>query len=224
MDLNKNVVYIVDDDAAVRDALGLLLSLHGYKTAFFADAAAFLNAWNPQMHGCLLLDIRMPGMDGLELQKLLLQRESELPVIIITGHGDVDSSREAFRSFALDFLEKPLQEEQLVRAIEEAFAKQSKAAAQRAATAEFAQVFALLTPREKEVMEHVVAGSHNREIAEMLGISVRTIEVHKARIMDKVGAKSTADLVRQYVQFQAALQSGAPPDAAPEPRGPLARY
>ena len=129
---SDNTVFIVDDDPAVRDALGLLLSLRGYRSAFFADAAAFLQAWQDGMRGCLLLDIRMPGMDGLVLQKNLRERHCALPVIIITGHGDVDSARDAFRSQAMDFLEKPLQEAQLVAAIEEAFARQAAGrAAQR---------------------------------------------------------------------------------------------
>ena len=105
---SDNTVYIVDDDAAVRDSLGLLLSLNGYRTAFFADAEAFLQAWTPALRGCMLLDIRMPGMDGLTLQKSLREMGSRLPVLVITGHGDVDSAREAFRSQAVDFLEKPL--------------------------------------------------------------------------------------------------------------------
>ena len=121
----ENTVYIIDDDAAVRDALGLLLSLNGYRTAFFADAAAFLGAWTSDYRGCILMDIRMPGIDGLTLQKLLLEQGCKLPVLIITGHGDVDSARAAFRSQAVDFLEKPLQEEQLIAAIEEAVARQS---------------------------------------------------------------------------------------------------
>lgn len=205
MSTDKGVVYIVDDDAAVRDSLGLLLSLHGYKTAFFADGEAFLKAWSKQLHGCLLLDIRMPGLDGLSLQKLLREKSSELPVIIITGHGDVDSSREAFKSHAIDFLEKPLQEEQLIKAIEDAFAKNVRSEERRNTAAAYSTDYSTLTPREREVMEHVVAGRHNREIADLLDISVRTVEVHKARIMDKLGAKSSADLIRQYLQNEIAL-------------------
>lgn len=195
-----NTVYIVDDDAAVRDALGLLLSLHGYSTAFFADSTAFLNAWSDQMRGCLLLDIRMPGIDGLALQKILREKTTSLPVIIITGHGDVDSAREAFRAHAVDFLEKPLQEAQLVKAIAEAFDQHARVDQKRRAGAAYAQVYATLTPREREVLHLVVAGRHNRDIAETLGISVRTAEVHKSRIMEKMGATNSADLVRQHLQ------------------------
>ncbi|MFD2367348.1 response regulator transcription factor [Pseudoduganella sp. GCM10020061] len=198
---HTNTVFIVDDDAAVRDSLGLLLSLHGYRTAFYADADAFLRALDGAMRGCVLLDIRMPGMDGLTLQRTLVERGCALPVLIITGHGDVDSARAAFRSQAVDFLEKPLQEEQLVGAIEEAFARQSNARGQGSEErADYARREATLTPREREVMLLVVAGRHNREIAADLGISVRTVEVHKGRMMEKLGAATIPDLVRQHLQ------------------------
>lgn len=196
----EQTVFIVDDDAAVRDALGLLLSLHGYRTAFYADAAAFLNAFSPEMQGCLLLDIRMPGMDGLALQKALLDKGSQLQVLIITGHGDVSSAREAFRARAVDFLEKPLQEGQLVQALEEAFARLRHTAPSGHRSAEYARHYGSLTAREREVMELVVAGRHNREIAADLAISVRTVEVHKSRVMEKMQVNTVADLVRQYLQ------------------------
>lgn len=195
----EQTVYVVDDDAAVRDALGLLLSLHGYRTAFFADAASFLGAWSPELRGCVLLDIRMPGMDGLSLQKKLVELGSHLPVLIITGHGDVGSAREAFRSQAVDFLEKPLQERQLVQAVEEAFARQRNDTRANASR-DYLRRHASLTPREREVMELVVDGRHNREIAQLLAISVRTVEVHKARVMEKLGVSTVADLVRQHLQ------------------------
>lgn len=198
---NEQTVYIVDDDAAVRDALGLLLSLHGYRTAFFADATTFLGAWNEELRGCVLLDIRMPGMDGLTLQKKLVELGSRLPVLIITGHGDVGSAREAFRSQAVDFLEKPLQEAQLMQAVEEALSRQRDAPRGNAAR-DYARRHASLTPREREVMELVVDGRHNREIAQLLAISVRTVEVHKARVMDKLNVATVADLVRQHLQNQ----------------------
>lgn len=211
MNSSNNTIYIVDDDAAVRDALGLLLSLHGYSTAFFADSTAFLNAWSDDMRGCLLLDIRMPGIDGLALQKILREKGTHLPVIIITGHGDVDSAREAFRAHAVDFLEKPLQEEQLIKAIDEAFSQHAHTDEKRRAGAAYAQVYATLTPREREVLLLVVAGRHNRDIAEALAISIRTAEVHKARIMNKMGAANSADLVRLHLQNEISLNNGGPP-------------
>jgi FixJ family two-component response regulator len=195
----ESAVFIVDDDAAVRDSLGLLLSLHGYRTAFFADAHAFLKAWSPALQGVLLLDVRMPGMDGLTLQRALRERGCDLPIHIITGHGDVDSARAAFRSRAVDYLEKPLHEEQIIGAIEEACAQLS-GKRQGGASADYGRRYASLTPRERQVMEFVVAGRHNREIAEILEISVRTVEVHKARVMQKIGVATLADLVRQHLQ------------------------
>lgn len=193
-------VFIVDDDAAVRDALGLTLGLRGYRTAIFASAESFLQALQPTWAGCLLLDIRMSGMDGLALQRHLLSCGNAIPVIIVTGHGDVASAREAFRAQALDFLEKPFDEPRLLEAIEEARSLQHTLRHIAADSDENASRFGLLTTREKEVMEHVVAGRHNREIAKILAISTRTIEVHKARMMSKLQVGSVADLVRLYLK------------------------
>lgn len=189
-------VFIVDDDASVRDALGLMLGVNGYRVALYGDAESFLRALRPDWRGCLLVDIRMPGMDGLSLQKQLRAQASPLPVVVMTGHGDVNSAREAFRADAVDFLEKPLDQSRLLIAIEEAFSRQREAATQGARQGELAALKAALTPREREVMDYVVEGRHNREIAAELGISPRTVEVHKARMMDKLGVSSVAELVR----------------------------
>lgn len=189
-------VFIVDDDPSVRDALGLLLGVHDYRLAVFADADSFLEALKPHWRGCLLLDIRMPGMDGLSLQKKLLELGCDLPVVIMTGHGDVDSAREAFRAMAVDFLEKPLDGARLLAAIAEAFERQRQAADAAASRSQIQRRLDGLTPREREVMARVVAGRHNREIAAELAISPRTVEVHKARMMDKLGVASVAELVR----------------------------
>lgn len=189
-------IFIVDDDPSVRDALGLLLGVHDYRLAVFADADSFLRALKPHWHGCLLLDIRMPGMDGLSLQKKLLELGCDLPVVIMTGHGDVDSAREAFRAMAVDFLEKPLDGTRLLAAIAEAFERQRQAADAAASRSQIQRRLDGLTPREREVMARVVAGRHNREIAAELAISPRTVEVHKARMMDKLGVASVAELVR----------------------------
>lgn len=189
-------IFIVDDDASVRDALGLLLAVHDFRVALFADADTFLEAFKPAWCGCLLLDIRMPGMDGLSLQKKLLELGSDLPVVIMTGHGDVDSAREAFRSLAVDFLEKPLDESRLLAAIREAFARQRKSVDTAMSRNQVQRLLDGLTHREREVMERVVAGRHNREIAVELAISPRTVEVHKERMMDKLGVGSVAELVR----------------------------
>ncbi|WP_332876419.1 response regulator transcription factor [Massilia sp. S19_KUP03_FR1] len=189
-------VFLVDDDAAVRDALGLLLGIQGYRIALFANAEDFIKAWRPAWLGCLLIDIRMPGMGGLELQQRLKQDGCDLPVIIITGHGDVDLARQAFRADAHDFLEKPLDEDKLIGAIDEAFVAVRALATASARRASAQALFPALTPREREVMELVVAGRHNRDIAVVLDISARTVEVHKARLMDKLGVDNIADLVR----------------------------
>ncbi|MEO7578379.1 MAG: response regulator [Massilia sp.] len=189
-------VYIVDDDAAVRDSLGLLLGVLGYRIALFASAENFLAALREEWSGCVLLDVRMPGMDGLSLQQHLLRRGCQLPVIIITGHGDVDLARQAFKAQAKDFLEKPLDEDKLVGAIEEAFADAARGRDTRRQHGGAVALMASLTPREREVAELVVAGRHNRDIALALAISVRTVEVHKARLMSKLQVDNVADLVR----------------------------
>lgn len=206
MDNNNLTVFIVDDDVAVRDSLCLLLGLQGWRTACFDSADTFLRVFCPDWRGCLLLDIRMPGLDGLALQQKLLDLGCKLSVVIITGHGDVAAARTAFRQQAVDFLEKPLDDEKLLSALTEGM---SRAARQGEGTVSVASAAVLslerLTDRERQVMEKVVSGAHNREIAHELGISVRTVEVHKARLMDKLGTRTVADLVRLY------LASGAQP-------------
>ena len=194
-------VFIVDDDPAVRDALSLLLGIQDYRVAVFGDAESFLKAYRSTWRGCLVLDIRMPGMDGLTLQKHLAQLGSELPVIIMTGHGDVASAREAFRAFAVDFLEKPLDHRKLLAAIADAFSRQRTRVVAEMNRSEVERLLARLTPREREVMARVVAGQHNRDIAAELGISARTVEVHKARMMDKLGVNNVADLVRLNLEL-----------------------
>lgn len=196
---DARTVFIVEDDQSVRDALSLLLGLRGYAIAMFADAESFLDAYRPEWSGCLLIDIRMPGMDGLVLQKRLLEKGCTIPAIIMTGHGDVDSAREAFRSQAVDFLEKPIDHDRLIGAIEEAMVRQSAANERNLQRNEFQLLLETLTPREAEVMEFVIAGRHNREIARILGISARTVEVHKAHLMAKLRTDSVAELVRRYL-------------------------
>jgi FixJ family two-component response regulator len=190
-------IFIVDDDASVRDSLAMLLGAHGYRTMVFGDADSFLRNHGPHSgRACLLVDIRMPGIDGLTLQKTLLDSGSDLPVIVMTGHGDVGSARAAFRARAIDFLEKPLDHQRLLSAIAEAGERQSELSSERGRSSAFAEMSSSLTPREKEVMELVVAGRHNREIAELLEISPRTVEVHKTRVMQKLRVDSIAQLVR----------------------------
>jgi RNA polymerase sigma factor (sigma-70 family) len=185
-------VYIVDDDAAVRDSLALMLGLTGYRTAVFADAEAFLAAWREPWTGCIVTDLRLPGASGLELQAEIRRRRSALPVIVITAHGDVPSARAAFRAQALDFLEKPFDDTQLRAAIDSALALEERRLERREET----QKLERLTPREREVLERAAQGLHAKEIAASLGISPRTVEVHKTRIMEKLGVRNVAELVR----------------------------
>lgn len=192
-------VFIIEDDASVRDALSLLLGLRGYAVTMFGDAESFLNAYRPDWRGCLLIDIRMPGMDGLALQTHLRAIGCRMPAIIMTGHGDVESARNAFRSQAIDFLEKPLDHVKLIAAIDEALTRQSAEESLDASQQQFARLLATLTQREREVLELVVAGRHNREIAHLLDISVRTVEVHKSRMMTKLRTDTVPELVRLYL-------------------------
>ena len=188
--MHRDTVFIVDDDASVRDALSLLLSLRGHATATFASAEDFLAALKPEWRGCAVADIRMPGLSGLELQRQLAERGPQLPLIIITAHGDVTAARQAFLADAVDFIEKPFDGEQLLKAVEHALS------GPRTAPGAPARSTSPLSAREREVMVLMVKGLHNRRIAEQLGISPRTVEVHKARVMDKLGVRSLVELVR----------------------------
>ena len=189
-------VYLVDDDAPIRDSLGLLLGMRGFRTAMFASAEAFLEALRPEWRGCLITDLRLPGLSGLDLQRTLKERGSGLPVIVITGHGDVPAARAAFRADAVDFLEKPFDDEVAIQAIRAAFDRQLARLEARELGKGREQFWLALTDREREVALRIVRGVHNKEIAAALSISPRTVEVHKARIMEKARARSLADLIR----------------------------
>lgn len=189
-------VYLVDDDAPIRDSLGLLLGMRGYRTSMFDSAEAFLDAMRPEWRGCLVTDLRLPGMSGLDLQRALKDRGVGLPVVVITGHGDVPAARSAFRSDAVDFLEKPFDDEVAIQAIEAAFDRELARLEKREVGKDREQFWRTLTDRERQVAEQVLRGVHNRDIAAVLSISPRTVEVHKARIMEKAGARSLADLIR----------------------------
>jgi len=189
-------VFVVDDDAAVRDSIALMLGLAGYRTSVFADAEAFLAAWTQDWAGCVVADVRLPGQSGVELQETLRKRGTTLPFVIMTAHGDVATARAAFRSHAVDFLEKPFDNAQLSAAIETAFAREGQRIQQHDGRRADAQKLARLTAREREVLEHAAQGLHAKEIAAALGISSRTVEVHKTRIMEKLGVRNLAELVR----------------------------
>ncbi|WP_395700620.1 response regulator transcription factor [Aquabacterium sp.] len=192
--VHQRTVFIVDDDASVRDSLSLLLSLRGYATAVFSSAEAFLGVLSPRWQGCVVADIRMPGISGLAMQQVMAERGVQLPVIIITAHGDIAAARQAFKAAAVDFLEKPFDDDLLLQAIDAALAG---LASTPAATPPRGSA---LSPRERQVYELIVAGLDNRSIAERLGISPRTVEVHKARLMAKLGARNLAELIRISTQ------------------------
>jgi RNA polymerase sigma factor (sigma-70 family) len=195
-DSRSLVVYIVDDDASIRDSLALMLGLAGYATQLFADAESFLVAFDAGWSGCVLADLRLPGLSGVELQARVRERGSAIPFVIITAHGDVPAARAAFRGQALDFIEKPFEDAQLRSALETAFALETARLDSAELRSDDAARLARLTPREREVLEHAVSGLHAKEIAAALGISPRTVEVHKTRIMEKLEVRNIAELVR----------------------------
>lgn len=201
--MHSQTVFIIDDDASVRDALMLLLSLKGHACAAFASAEDFLTAFDARWRGCVIADIRMPGISGLQLQARLREHSAELPVIVITAHGDVAAARQAFLADAVDFLEKPFDADVLLRAVEAALARLSDGSAAEAGSAGKGRPDLTprpgetsLSPREHEVMGLLVKGLNNRRIADELGISHRTVELHKARVLGKLGVHSVIELVR----------------------------
>lgn len=190
------VIYIVDDDEAIRKSLALLMRSQGYESATYATASEFLEGYDGSRDGCLVLDVRMPGMTGLELQDVLAEREIELPVIIMTGHGDVTMAVRAMKAGARDFIEKPFQNQVLLDRIEEALAETREEQGRRQQAARIHERMELLTPREHQTLELLVAGKLNKQVAAELDISVRTVEAHRAKIMEKLDARSLSDLVR----------------------------
>jgi len=191
-------VYIVDDDDAVREALGALLGSVCLLYESFASAEAFLAEANSQMRGCLLLDVRMPGMGGLELQRTLQDQGVALQVVIITGHGDVPMAVRALKAGAADFIEKPFNEQDLLDRIQVCLKDDQNLWHTRQAQDEAAARFGTLTPRERAVMELLAAGDHTKKIAAQLNIQDRTVDVHRFNIMHKVGARTLAELLRLW--------------------------
>ena len=194
-------VFIVDDDPAVRDSISLWLSCHSYHTLCFADAVQFIQQFTTDLNGCIIADIRMPGMDGLELQAHLNDMGCQLPLIFITGHGTVPMAVEAMRNGALDYLRKPVNERQLLHKVDEAFAADQANSQRRQLALEHQTQFNSLTSREQQVVALVVDGLANKVIASDLGISERTVEVHRASVMLKLGVKTLAQLVKSYFKI-----------------------
>jgi two-component system response regulator FixJ len=203
-----STIFIVDDDAAVRDSLSALLEADGFATETFESAKAFLAGYRPKDACCVIADIRMPDMDGLELQEELIRRAWGLPVIIVTGHGDVPLAVRAMKAGAVDFIEKPFDDDVLRASIERGIAQSKRTRGESALTQEVAARIAELTAREREVMEHLVAGRPNKVIAHRMDISPRTVEVHRGRVMEKMHARSLSDLVR--MELAAKIEIPAP--------------
>jgi two-component system, LuxR family, response regulator FixJ len=193
---NFPAVFVVDDDAAVRDSLEALLSAEGFQVRTFDSAVSFLAADLSKFQGCLLLDVRMPKMSGLELQQELRKRACTLPVVIMTGHADVQMAVAAMKAGAVDFIEKPFDDHQLIGVVRRALAEVARQSDAAAIKADAALRLAELTAREREVLDHLVAGCSNKVIAQKLGISPRTVEIHRAHVMEKMRVASLSELVR----------------------------
>jgi FixJ family two-component response regulator len=192
------LVYIVDDEASIRDSLAMLLRSVGLKSSTFADAKSFLATYEPRANCCLVVDVRMPGMSGIELQDALRARGTGLPVIIITGHGDIAMAVRAMKAGAADFIEKPFHDQTLLDAVHRAL-ERARASPGGAVDTDLKTLharLATLSAREREVMVLVVEGRPNKVVATRLGLSTRTVEVHRAKVMEKMGARSLAELVR----------------------------
>jgi len=190
------VVFVVDDDAAVRCSLENLIRSVGLRAETFASAQEFLRNKRPDVPTCLVLDVRLPDLSGLDLQKRMAEADMEIPIIFITGHGDIPMTVQAMKAGAVEFLTKPFREQELLDAIHQALERDSQARERRAEIEGLRRRFASLTPREREVMVLVVAGLPNKQIAGELGASETTVKIHRHHVMEKMGAGSLADLVR----------------------------
>ncbi|HEU4600539.1 MAG TPA: response regulator FixJ [Steroidobacteraceae bacterium] len=197
---SRPTIFVVDDDAAVRDALKLLLRSVGQPVETFGSAQEFLDAYSEDRPGCLVLDIRMPGMSGLELQQKLNEKHSILPIIFITGHGDVPMAVEAMQAGAVDFIQKPFRDQDLIDRINQALEKDGSNRAALGERNDIRRRLETLTPREREVLDLVVHGKANKVIAGDLKLSQRTVEIHRARVMEKMQASSLAHLVRMVLE------------------------
>jgi RNA polymerase sigma factor (sigma-70 family) len=190
------VVFVVDDDTSLRESLKDLIRSVGLQVEAFASAHEFLRSKRPDVPGCLVLDVRLKGLSGLDLQRRMAETETEIPIIFITGHGDIPMTVRAMKAGAVEFLTKPFRDQELLDAIQHALEHDRKAREQRAETEELRSRFDSLTPREREVMALVVAGLLNKQIAGELGTSEASVKVHRQHVMEKIGAGSLAELVR----------------------------
>lgn len=191
--------FVVDDDNAVRDSLSALLRSAGFAVAIFCSGEDFLEDFEPERRGCILIDVRMPGIDGLELLQELRSMRANLPVVLITGHGDVAMAVKAMQGGAVDFIEKPFADDRILQSVRRARDLAMAEERDERPNDEMAQRFARLTPREHEVLKKLIIGSQNKVIAAELGISPRTVEIHRARVMEKMHADSLSHLVRMAI-------------------------
>lgn len=199
---SQQTVYVVEDDEAVRDSLELLLQSDGKSVKTYDNAHSFLRDYSQKMSGCIVLDIRMPGMDGMELQKKLNEKHSILPIIFVTGHGDVPMAVDAMKEGAVDFIQKPYREEALLEKIEAALAQDLEQRKTLGEKQEILRRVKSLTPREHEIMDRMIEGQANKVIAIELEISQRTVEIHRSRVMHKMGTHSLAHLVRMILSVK----------------------
>ena len=190
------MVYVVDDDEAVRDSLQWLLEGKGYRVRCFDSAESFLSRYDPREVACLIVDIRMGGMTGLELQSKLIEGRSPLPIVFITGHGDVPMAVDTMKKGAMDFIQKPFKEDQLVALVERMLDQAKNTFSEYQLSIDRDVLLSKLTTREAQVMERIVAGRLNKQIADDLGISIKTVEAHRANIMEKLSANTVADLLK----------------------------
>ena len=204
---DRPIVFVIDDEASVRDALALFLESEGLSVKTYDSARSFLGEYQSNFHGCMIVDIRMPGMSGLELQQTLNEQGVDLPVIFLTGHGDVPMSAKAFKAGAMDFIEKPFSDEDLLASIRDAIAKDRALRQLRLQGRRIVKRYSQLTPREKQVMQGVVAGKPNKVIARELGVSPRTIDIHRSRVMLKMGAQTLPDLVTMAAAAKLSLSN-----------------
>lgn len=198
----EQVVFVVDDDAAVRDSLRWLMDSVGLRVVPFDSGEAFLDAVTPDREGCVLLDLRMPGLSGLEVHAQLRERGVELPVIVVSGHGDVPMAVRALKSGVVDFIEKPFKDQELLDCVQQALRRDAKQRLQRMRRDELMTRYLALTPRELDVLRLVVDGQANKVIGTTLGISQKTVETHRARVMEKMAAGSVSELVRMTLVIE----------------------
>lgn len=209
--LHEPTVYLVDDDDAVRRSLRLLITTYGLHVHSLASAEDFLDAWHPDSVGCLVLDIRMSGISGLTLQDLLGQRGISIPIIFITGHGDISACRRAFQGGAIDFLTKPVDEKALIHSIHQGIKQDIKRHSHKTEVANIREQLANLSEREHEVLERMLLGMPNKLIARDIELSTRTVESHRARIFNKLQADSLAQLIRRVMQLEGDSIAGGSP-------------